>query len=86
MRVDRLLGEMRIPRDSVVGRREFERQMEERRRLDTREEIKQMRRGWYLGDEEFRRAEPACGLVQEPLALPPSTQTSRVICFSCGGA
>jgi REP element-mobilizing transposase RayT len=32
IRVDRLLGEMRIPRDSAAERREFERQMEERRR------------------------------------------------------
>jgi putative transposase len=55
MRVDRLLGEMRIPKDSAAGRREFERQMEERRRSDHTEGIKRMRRGWYLGDEEFRR-------------------------------
>ena len=32
IRVDRLLGEMRIPRDSAAGRREFERPLEERRR------------------------------------------------------
>jgi hypothetical protein len=55
LRVDRLLGEMRIPKDSAAGRREFERQMEERRRSDQSEGIKKMRRGWYLGDEEFRR-------------------------------
>jgi len=29
--------------------------MEERRRLGDSEGIKRMRRGWYLGDEEFRR-------------------------------
>ncbi|MHC1765134.1 MAG: hypothetical protein AB9869_12680 [Verrucomicrobiia bacterium] len=55
IRVDRLLGEMRIPKDSAAGRREFERQMEERRRLDFPEGLGTMRRGWYLGDEEFRR-------------------------------
>jgi len=55
IRVDRLLGEMRIPKDRTAGRREFERQMEEQRRLDQRPGVKQMRRGWYLGDEEFRR-------------------------------
>ena len=55
IRFDRLLGEMRIPRDSAAGRREFERQMEERRRSDHTEGIKKMRRGWYWGDEEFRR-------------------------------
>ena len=49
------MGEMRIPRDSAAGRREFERQMEERGRSDPTEWIKEMRRGWYLGDEEFRR-------------------------------
>jgi hypothetical protein len=38
-----------------VHAREFERQMEERRRSDHTEWIKKMRRGWYLGDEEFRR-------------------------------
>ena len=42
-----------IPRDSAAGRREFERQMEERRRWDDAEGIKKMRRGWYLGDEQF---------------------------------
>jgi hypothetical protein len=55
IRVDRLLGEMSIPKDSAAGGREFERQMEERRRLDQTEGIRKMRRGWYLGDEEFRR-------------------------------
>jgi REP element-mobilizing transposase RayT len=53
IRVDRLLGERRIPRDNAAGRREFERQMEERRRSDQTESSKKMRRGWYLGDEEF---------------------------------
>src|SRR5579872_434468 len=55
LRVDRLLGEMRIPKDSAAGRREFERQMEERRHLEDPEGMKAVRRGWYLGDEEFRR-------------------------------
>src|SRR5205823_4269787 len=55
IRVDRLLGEMRIPKDSAAGRREFERQMEERRCSSHSEGMKKMRRGWYLGDEEFRR-------------------------------
>jgi hypothetical protein len=55
MRADRLLGEMKIPKDSPAGRREFERQMEARRRLDDAQELRRVRRGWYLGDEEFRR-------------------------------
>jgi hypothetical protein len=41
-------------RHRVVGHL-FEKQTEERRRLDCPEGIRQMRRGWYLGDEEFRR-------------------------------
>ena len=55
LRVDRLLGEMHIPKESAAGRRELERQTEERRRLDQPEGIRKMRRGWYLGDEDFRR-------------------------------
>jgi hypothetical protein len=55
LRVDRLLGEMRIPRDSVAGRREFGRQMEERRASESGKEWKSLRRGWCVGDEEFRK-------------------------------
>ena len=55
MRVDRLLGEKRIPKDSAAGRRECERQMEARRQVDDAEGLKVVRRGWYLGDEEFRQ-------------------------------
>jgi REP element-mobilizing transposase RayT len=54
LRVERLLGEKRIPRDSAAGRREFERQMEARRREDLREEFKPVERGWCLGGQEFR--------------------------------
>jgi REP element-mobilizing transposase RayT len=51
----RLLGEMGIPQDSVAGRRQFERMMEQRRSWDEPEGWKAMRRGWCLGDEEFRQ-------------------------------
>jgi REP element-mobilizing transposase RayT len=54
LRVDRLLGEKRIPRDSAAGRQEFERQMERRRREDLRQEFKPVERGWCLGSESFR--------------------------------
>jgi REP element-mobilizing transposase RayT len=54
LRVERLLGEKRIPRDSAAGRREFERQMEARRREELREEFKSVERGWFLGSEAFR--------------------------------
>ena len=39
LRVDRLLGEMRIPKDSAAGRREFEKQMEEKAKTILQEEL-----------------------------------------------
>jgi putative transposase len=52
LRVGRLLGEMRLPKDSAAGRREFERQMEARRRQEGgREEWAALRRGWFFGAE-----------------------------------
>jgi REP element-mobilizing transposase RayT len=53
LRVDRLLGEKGIGRDSAAGRREFSRQMERRRQEDG-SEFDAVRRGWCLGSEEFR--------------------------------
>ena len=55
MRVDRLLGEHGIGQDSAAGRQEFERQME-RGRLEALDEeaLKPLRRGWYLGCEQFK--------------------------------
>jgi REP element-mobilizing transposase RayT len=55
LRVDRLLGEMSIPRDSVAGRRQFDRGMEERRHRDEPGQWKSVERGWCLGDEAFRQ-------------------------------
>lgn len=55
LRVDRVLGEEGIPKDSAAGRREFDRRMEERRQLDEPEEFSGIRRGWCLGDEAFRK-------------------------------
>jgi len=55
LRVDRLLGEWGIPRDSAAGRKEFERQMELRRLADDPKEWNALRRGWCFGDESFRR-------------------------------
>jgi len=55
LRVDRLLGEWRIPKDNAVGRRVFSEQMERRRAEDLSKEFKPVERGWYLGGEEFRR-------------------------------
>src|SRR5258708_23268959 len=46
LRVDRLLGEKGIPRDSVAGRREFGLQMERRRVGEETMDHEQLRRGW----------------------------------------
>jgi len=56
VRVDRLLAEHGIGRDTAEGRREFERRMEARR-LDAAvtESLKALRRGWCLGSADFRR-------------------------------
>jgi REP element-mobilizing transposase RayT len=55
LRVDRLLGEVGIPKDSPTGRKEFARGMELRRWEGNPEEWKAVRRGWCLGDKEFRK-------------------------------
>jgi REP element-mobilizing transposase RayT len=54
LRVDRLLGEKGIGRDSAAGRRHFARLTEERRREDLDREFMPVERGWYVGSEEFR--------------------------------
>src|SRR5208337_3432566 len=55
LRVDRLLGEHGIAKDSQAGRREFERRMEWRRQTElSAAEFKRVQRGWYLGDKQFR--------------------------------
>ena len=55
LRVDRLWGEMRIPKDSEAGRRQFELNMEQRREQETPQPWKGLRRGWCFGDESFRK-------------------------------
>jgi len=55
LRVERLLGEWGIPKDSAAGRRVFGERMEWRRGEDLRGEFKRVERGWYLGGEEFRQ-------------------------------
>jgi hypothetical protein len=55
LRVDRLLGEWGIPKDSEAGRRMFAERMEWRRGEDLRGEFKRVERGWCLGGEEFRQ-------------------------------
>src|SRR6266478_6190003 len=55
MRVDRLLGEHGIQKDTAAGREQFERRMEQRRLEETDErEWRPLKRAWFLGSEEFR--------------------------------
>ena len=55
LRVDRLLGEYGLPRDSLAGRQRLEQALEERRGAEEDEEFKLIRRGWCLGEETFRQ-------------------------------
>jgi len=55
LRVDRLLGEYGIPKDSPAGRRHLEEAMELRRRAELGDEFKAVRRGWCLGEDAFRK-------------------------------
>ena len=55
LQVERVLGGMAIPKDSSVGRKQFERLMEQRRREENPEDYAGIRRGWCWGDESFRQ-------------------------------
>ncbi|MHB1305610.1 MAG: transposase [Limisphaerales bacterium] len=55
LRVDRLLGEHGIPKDSPAGRRQLEQALEARRGREEDGELRAVRRGWYLGEETFRK-------------------------------
>lgn len=55
LRVDRLLGEHGVPKDSVAGRKYFAAAMEARRQGEGDKEFKTVRRGWCLGDKAFRK-------------------------------
>jgi REP element-mobilizing transposase RayT len=56
LRVDRLLGDAGIPRDSTAGRRQFEKLMEKRRDEESSSaEWQAVRRGWFLGDAQLRK-------------------------------
>jgi putative transposase len=54
LRVDRLLGEKGIPKDSEAGRRQFAALTEKRRAEESAADYEQLRRDWVLGSEEFR--------------------------------
>lgn len=53
--MDRLLGELGIPKDSLAGREELENHLEVRRAQADGGELKQIRRSWCLGGETFRQ-------------------------------
>jgi len=55
LRVDRLLGEWGIPKDSVAARRVFAERMERRRQEELPEEFRSGERGWCVGGEQFKR-------------------------------
>jgi REP element-mobilizing transposase RayT len=55
LRVDRLLGEKGIPKDSEAGRKQLGLLMERRRVEESGAEYEQIRRDWMLGSEAFRQ-------------------------------
>jgi hypothetical protein len=55
LRVDRLLGEYRIPVDSAAGRRQLAVAVEARRAEARGADYQRVRRGWCLGGEAFRK-------------------------------
>jgi putative transposase len=55
LRVDRLLGEYGVPQDSVAGRAELANDLERRRAAEDGEAYQGIRRGWCLGNENFRK-------------------------------
>jgi putative transposase len=55
LRVDRLLGEWGIPKDSPAGRKRFAQSVEHRRRQESpKSDWKAVERGWFLGDKAFK--------------------------------
>jgi REP element-mobilizing transposase RayT len=55
LRVDRLLGEYRIPQDSAAGRRHLAESLEQRRSAEDGNEYKAIRRGWFLGNDVLKQ-------------------------------
>ena len=55
LRVERLLRECGVPKDSTAGRRQLELALERRRGEEEGDEFNVVRRGWCIGDEAFRR-------------------------------
>ena len=55
LRVDRLMGNCGIPKDSPAGRRALERAVEARRMEEEPADYAAIRRGWCFGEDEFRK-------------------------------
>ena len=55
LRVDRVLGELRIAKDSPAGRRELERVVEARRMAEGDPGYKAIRRGWFFGEKALKK-------------------------------
>ena len=55
LRVDRLLGEKGIPKDSEAGRKQLAALTEKRRAEESAADYEHIRRDWVLGSEEFRQ-------------------------------
>lgn len=55
LRVDRLLGESGVAKDSPAGRRRLEQMIEERRDAEESEEFQSIRSGWCFGQDAFRQ-------------------------------
>jgi REP element-mobilizing transposase RayT len=55
LRVDRLLGEYRIPQDSAAGRRHLAAALEQRRNAEDGGDLKAIRRGWFFGGDALRQ-------------------------------
>jgi len=55
LRVDRLLGEMSLPKDSPAGRGELERMVELARQAEEGTSYKPIRRGWFLGERRLKQ-------------------------------
>jgi REP element-mobilizing transposase RayT len=55
LRVDRLLGEYRVPQDSAAGRRRLEEALEAGRRAEAGGDYRPIRQGWFLGAEALKQ-------------------------------
>jgi REP element-mobilizing transposase RayT len=55
LRVDRLMVDYHIGRDSAAGRRRLEEALEQRREGEEDDQLQAIRDGWYFGDEDFKQ-------------------------------